>query len=528
MSSSALTSNKNLSRNGRQSKAALATTMVDVPISQGPPILAPTPIRTERRRRPSKKIRPSDIPVLDQQPQTESPALPQLIEQGVAPVSLSNSESAVVSGKKPKKKKLPNNHQTNGNANSSTSTPRNNRSPRPELRATSMTPVRKTTTSSQAYAGPTFHASPAPSALPIPKFFSKSVPVNEKGASLSTMMQDDPSEGFSNNSEDSPTMQKSLRVSQQPTREASPLDFFFNADREEKAKRSSIITNGAPNQNSDQPLSAPKSVSPIPKYMRHHSRNVTGSSTNEIFPLEMDASERSSPIKAIRPSNPSPDSRRSESSPSIITMRSAQSEEQAKAKTEALKRFLLSSQFQSPSSKLTSPSGSLECSSSPSPSPTAYHNYNHRSTSAMSTPRVDAGSPSYGYRNQSSDSDAPYLKQSPIATAKGLSQTRPLSSHLRQEMTAEMFPEPKELPSTPTPSRSYNVYNPTATQNSHNVQHNSSFSHFTPEVKNLHPEDALKASTGQKSTSVDMMENELRRILKLDHLGSGGATGVRS
>ncbi|MCJ1427083.1 hypothetical protein MMC29_004986 [Sticta canariensis] len=51
-------------------------------------------------------------------------------------------------------------------------TPRRN--PKPQ------TPSRSTATPSQAYAGPLFHASPAASALPIPKWFSKTV--NERKA----------------------------------------------------------------------------------------------------------------------------------------------------------------------------------------------------------------------------------------------------------------------------------------------------------------------------------------------------------
>lgn len=49
-------------------------------------------------------------------------------------------------------------------------------------------PKLSSTPPSKAYAGPTFHTSPAPSALPTPKFFSKSVPA---GTSLQTMMESD-------------------------------------------------------------------------------------------------------------------------------------------------------------------------------------------------------------------------------------------------------------------------------------------------------------------------------------------------
>jgi hypothetical protein len=44
-----------------------------------------------------------------------------------------------------------------------------------------------------AYAGPTFHASPAPSALPIPSFFSKSVPESPSVRASEAQLQHDDS-----------------------------------------------------------------------------------------------------------------------------------------------------------------------------------------------------------------------------------------------------------------------------------------------------------------------------------------------
>ncbi|MCJ1285171.1 hypothetical protein MMC26_004509 [Xylographa opegraphella] len=521
------TPSKSSSTDLRQPKSAATSAMVGALVSPDSPIQTSAPKRIERRRRPSKKAPSGNIPELEQ-PQIGFLTPQQAGDQAPATILLSDNKSAATAGRKSKNKKAPNNQLASGNASPPVSTPQITRSPRPEPRAVSMTPVKKSTTPSQAYAGPTFHASPAPSALPIPKFFSKSVPVTEKGASLSTMMQDDSSEGLSNKSDESPTMMNALRVSQHPIREASPLDFFFNADREQKAKRSSAITKSVSNNGFDQINGASKIVSSTQEYMRHHSRNATQGSTNEIFPLEMDATENSSSTRAIRPADPSPEIRRSESSPSVIRSTSAQSEEQAKAKTEALKRFLLLSQPQSPSSEAASPLATLYYSNSPSPSPLSHHNHNLRSTSATSTPSGRTGSSGNKDPTQSPDTNMSFLKQFPAFNVKGQPQVRPLSSHLRQEMTADMFPESQELHATPTPSRSYNVYTQTTTQNSHDAQHNSHFSPYTPAVKKFQAEDALKAATGQNDTSVDMMENELRRILKLDNLGSGGATGVRS
>lgn len=83
----------------------------------------------------------------------------------------------------------------------------------------------------QAYAGPTFQASPAPSSLPVPKFFSRSVP-NVAGLSLSARM-----EGERTPEKDS-SPEPDIVAPHSPTRngQKSPLDLFFNADRQEKER----------------------------------------------------------------------------------------------------------------------------------------------------------------------------------------------------------------------------------------------------------------------------------------------------
>ncbi|KAK3113121.1 hypothetical protein LTR53_009885, partial [Teratosphaeriaceae sp. CCFEE 6253] len=88
-----------------------------------------------------------------------------------------------------------------------------------------MTPAKE-----QAYAGPTFHASPAPSSLPVPKFFSRSVP-NILGPLQSRMDGDTTPE----KQESSP---EAAIVNPVVPQEAvlSPLDLFFKADKEEKQR----------------------------------------------------------------------------------------------------------------------------------------------------------------------------------------------------------------------------------------------------------------------------------------------------
>lgn len=98
-------------------------------------------------------------------------------------------------------------------------------SPRP-AQPQAATPIKQ-----MAYAGPTFHASPAPSALPMPKFFSKSVPNAASSSTLQARLNASPSHTPASPSPQSGTTTP-LR------REESPLDLLFNAHRAEQAKHS--------------------------------------------------------------------------------------------------------------------------------------------------------------------------------------------------------------------------------------------------------------------------------------------------
>ena len=85
------------------------------------------------------------------------------------------------------------------------------------------------------YAGPTFHNSPAPSSLPIPKMFLKSaskVPTVDGARSSSEGRS---SESSSSVDENSPTQRKAGLPVEQRQREESPLDIFFQAAKKERA-----------------------------------------------------------------------------------------------------------------------------------------------------------------------------------------------------------------------------------------------------------------------------------------------------
>lgn len=113
-------------------------------------------------------------------------------------------------------------------------------SPRPVTAHTTNPPAPITTPLKQAYAGPTFHASPAPSTLPKPKFFSKSVS-SSTPSSLQARLEADKGKNQTPSPESDSQAYLAPRSSQPtPTaREESPLDVFFNADRAEKARQQS-------------------------------------------------------------------------------------------------------------------------------------------------------------------------------------------------------------------------------------------------------------------------------------------------
>lgn len=174
-----------------------------------------------------------------------------------------------------------------------------------------------------AYAGPTFHASPAPSALPMPKFFSKSVPASSQQPGLQARLDQE--------TQQSPALTKQLTppravpVLHEPARDtASPLDMFFKADREERAKQSHAST---------QMLTPPsKPALPVPQTepaqnsywsqiygqgQKRHSRHASNSSGRDMFMMELDNSsgpQRPGPS----PHSPRGEPSRSATSPSSI------------------------------------------------------------------------------------------------------------------------------------------------------------------------------------------------------------------
>lgn len=162
----------------------------------------------------------------------------------------------------------------------------------------------------QAYAGATFHQSPAPSALPMPSFYSKSVPSNAPISAIA-----DTTDGtFEDKQED--------KEDAEEKREDTPLEALFNAARQPRA---------TPKDGSPARLYSPQSNSPAPRSLNVRDGDVD-------FPFELDGvdeprSTTSTPFSQRLAASKTPKS----TSEGGVTL----TNEERQAKTAALKKALM-------------------------------------------------------------------------------------------------------------------------------------------------------------------------------------------
>ncbi|GAB7343786.1 hypothetical protein MBLNU457_1759t1 [Dothideomycetes sp. NU457] len=171
-------------------------------------------------RRPSKQTRPNQ-----QQSQAQYPL----------------SDSNLPNASTPRGKKGPRGKQNHSDERAASMTVPANKLDHAHQRnrpiSTAGNPTVSVTPSKPAYAGSTFQASPAPASLPMPKFFSKSVPSANADGGLQSRME---KEARTSEGRDADT--NTLKPANSGDRGNSPLDLFFRADREEKARKQSGST----------------------------------------------------------------------------------------------------------------------------------------------------------------------------------------------------------------------------------------------------------------------------------------------
>ncbi|KAI9870182.1 MAG: hypothetical protein M1830_004555 [Pleopsidium flavum] len=228
------------------------------------------------------------------------------------------------------------------------------------------------------------------------------------------------------------------------------------------------------------------------------------------------------------------DAVRSNTAPSNLVAQTDHDEEQRKAKTKALKMLLLSPQAQRPASASAQHFNPSSRSDIPpyslSPSPSIHTGIPPRNASGPSTPApvLDPFANNARIRHGS----VPFLRQAALATtASGSPRSRPPSSTLCQEVTPTKTPDRAELSAFPSLSTQDRSDVSTASRNSANayLNGNVSSSGFVPSVSSASNSAATPDAGSTRNVSdVKSMEDDLRRILRLDMLGHTGAKNIRN
>lgn len=301
----------------------------------------------------------------------------------------------------------------------------NSHKPRPVSFGGNMLPA--TPLKEQAYAGPTFQASPAPSSLPVPRFFSKSVPNVAAQSSLEARMagRTTPKEEASPESD----VVVPARDAQQ-----SPLDLFFKADKAEKDKsRSGSVQS---------PEMAARHAVPATE-----PRNLFQQSNKSAFLSELDGDDAAMPSPKTVPQNNRRPDVQAESSPSI-RIQSAGGESEREQSTRALKDLLFNNTSAGPPTSAASPDPTQRaCSNSraadsPFATPPLTRSTSGPSTPAPSSEQQNHYSLHYGNRNLS-----PLFK-----AARGDTPSRP-SGLRQQELASDMASNLKSANGMPPQSR---------------------------------------------------------------------------
>lgn len=367
------------------------------------------------------------------------------------------------------------------------------------------------------YAGPTFHASPAPSALPIPSFFSKSVPDSDHAESEldSDLPELRPSET-------TPSKPKSTVKTEEKIPEESPLDFLFKAAREARGG------NGT-----DSPRSRPQRLSPPFSDKKPCWNDQSEGASGGVFPLELEGSDAHTP--PIGPSFATPykdrmNALRSASSPCRPPSDLELEEEQRKAKTEALKTLLLNPRPQRPATASPQPRDqqSMFTPGNPaSPSRPQNNLARHTPLSPTQAPTNGSDGNSRGIFDSRGTNNAAHQYLNSVCNNP--QKPRAPSSNLRQEVSLSNPTSHWDL----TSSKSMGSVRAPSTQANFSRNPTSSVERPSPTPwksasTTSDPSLTHQFSPSPKSVDTTRMEDDLRRILKLDITSGINSNGVQS
>lgn len=359
---------------------------------------------------------------------------------------------------------------------------------------------------SPRYAGPTFHASPAPSALPMPTFFSKSVPEADFPQSGET--EDESQESQDEPGQYTPSKAKSGPLKQGEVGNPSPLDFLFKAARDARTVTGASDDLG---RGSPAPLRIQSSPAfqPVSQPVSQLADGVPGA----MFPFELENSETKT--MPIGPSFATPfkermGALRSSSSPSPAPDDRTVEEDQLKAKSNALKDLLLNGRSQGP----------LFQSSASTPRPGKYSPTRHASgpPTQMPTPSSNQRSPTKPADGGSGKDSVPH--QYLAALCSSAKSHRTASSGLRKELSPT---SPISPPRSPL-ERNQHVY----PRLPHSDFSGNAGNYVSPTPTRMVSGPSPARDVPVKTDPADMrrMEDDLRRILKLDANDGHSPRGV--
>ncbi|OBT67201.1 hypothetical protein VE03_02756 [Pseudogymnoascus sp. 23342-1-I1] len=361
------------------------------------------------------------------------------------------------------------------------------------------------TPNAAAYAGPTFHASPAPSALPMPSFFSKSVP-ESPSINISGGRAD---ETNSSSSDSSPPPIIKARIAEQRQKE-SPLDFFFNADREEKARARSANSAVGPFQPPAGPPPNDYRTPAANNQGRNNNPKFAGGSASSMFAMELDGT----PGKPYGPAFSTPYSERinaARSTPSLVNSPSASSSEQQKTtdRSEALKSFLFSGQKPAYANGRAS-EPAFPGQQSPTPNRAAVQ----QQPASPSGPRNN----SYSSPQQQRHNGYPYINDGP--NFGSATRNTPRTSGLRQEVTPTKTPPERMDGSIFQNSPSFNFKENSARRN---IAGSNLASNQAP-IPNAAASPSVSTPSHINNSDIRTMEDNLRRMLKLEPSAGSGVS----
>ncbi|KAJ6146566.1 hypothetical protein N7497_008548 [Penicillium chrysogenum] len=433
----------------------------------------PTPKGSRNNRRPQKK---------NTTPHAQKPALlstppsspPRNMSPGVLQVDPSNTfnsskKKPMRSGKKSRDNKASPAPHSGYHSNGYNSGPRHTPS-RPPVTSPQTKP-------SAAYAGPTFHASPAPSALPIPKTDSDDADVDPE-------LEMTPSKPRNRNNQ-----------SKGEEHKPSPLDFLFKAAvqaRDQKSTSSPEV-----NKVLQSPQTEPRVVRP---------------NTDGMFTFEMGNSDYNRNSNIGPSFAPSYQDRMNALRPSSTPQSSDMTEEERRTKTEELKQLLLNPPPQKPPS---SAYASHEYAGPFGPRPSNVPPY----ATPMRTSSGPQLTPSHG------SFSSPRLQQQQIPPNNPRSHYQyPTHSHSPLRREVDMVPPPSMPPyrgpvsnSTSnggSPAPYGNPYMATSQQ-----QQQSGYASPQPDYAPASFQMPVNSPSPSRVVDTAQIENDIRRVLKLDASG---------